>query len=412
MSELARRVAFTLGALLLYRLGSTIPLPGIDAEVWGQLLRGESGGGLRLLLQFTGGTHRLAIFALNLTPYISAAVVLQLATIVCRPLRALNRQGGRGRELLRRITLSLTALLAALQAYGIAAGIEGPHGSSIVAMPKSMFLLSTVATLTGGALLLAWLSEQITLRGIGNGIALILLAGATTALPEAILAIRELAIRSYVSSNLILTLLVMVVVVTGLVVVMERARRHFQIQYAERQIGDRTLGGVCVNLPIKLNSAGLIPVILASWLLWALGAAAHLLGLMGAPSLAKFATLMLTERPVFLTLYAIFIFLGVYVYTAYLLDPEDMASRLRQGGGSIASVAPGESTAVHIDDVLSRITFIGAFYLVLVCLLPELLTSLAKVPIYFGGRLLLILVCTALDLDAQVRGSLALYRRS
>jgi preprotein translocase subunit SecY len=410
MAELARRAAFSLAVLLLYRLGSNIPLPGIDAEAWGHFLHNESGG-LRSLLLFTGGSHRLAMFALNLTPYISAAVILQLATIVCRPLRALNAQGQRGRQVVRKLTLGLTALLAAFQAYGIALGIEGLRASSIIVMPKSAFVLSTVATLTGGALLLAWLSEQITLRGIGNGIALILLAGATTALSEPILAIRELAIRGHASSNLILSLAVMTVVVTGVVVVMERARRNFRIQYAERQIGDRVLGSVAVNLPVKLNSAGLIPVILASLLLSILSIGSHLLGLVGAPYLANFANQVLTERPVFLTLYAIFIFLGAFFYAAYLLDPEDIASRLQQSGASIPSIAPGEPTALHIDNALSRITLIGALYLVLVCLLPELLISVVKVPIYFGGQLLLVLVCTALDLDAQVRASLARYRR-
>jgi preprotein translocase subunit SecY len=411
MSELVRRVAFTLGVLLLYRLGSHIPLPGIDAEIWRQALRSESAG-LRSLLLFTGGAHRLAIFALNLTPYISAAVILQLATIVCRPLRALNMQGDRGRQVTRKITLGLTALLAAFQAYGIASGIEDLRGGSIVAIPKSMFVLSTIGTLTGGALLLAWLSEQITLRGIGNGIALILLAGATTALTEPILAIRDLAIRSHASSNLIVSLLMIAVIATVLIVVMERARRHFKIQYSERQIGDRVLGSATINLPVKLNSAGLIPIILASWLLWVMSAAAHLLGLIGAPSLADFAARIMTERPLFLTVYAFCIFLGVFFYTACLWDPEDIASRLQQSGASISSVEPGESTTVHIDYVLSRITFIGALYLVLVCLLPELVISLAEVPVYLGGQLLLILVCTTLDLETQVRGSVARYRRS
>ena len=275
-----------------------------------------------------------------------------------------------------------------------------------------MFVLSTVATLAGGALLLAWLSEQITLRGIGNGIALILLAGATTALTEPILAIRDLAIRSRASSNLIVSLLMIALIATVLIVVMERARRHFKIQYSERRIGDRVLGSASVNFPVKLNSAGLITIILASWLLWVMSAAAHLLGLMGAPSLADFAARIMTERPLFLTFYAFFIFLGVFFYTACLLDPEDIASRLQQSGASISSVEPGESTAVHIDYVLSRITFIGALYLVLVCLLPELVISLAEVPVYLGGQLLLILVCTTLDLETQVRGSVARYRRS
>ncbi len=410
MAELARRIAFTLGALLLYRLGSNIPLPGIDLEIWGEIVRGDSGN-LDSLLLFTGADHRFAIFALNLTPYITAAVVVQLATIVCRPLRALNRQGEHGRQVIRKITLGLTVLLAASQAYGLAQVIEGARNGGIVAIPNSLFVASTVATMTGGALLLAWLSEQISSRGIGNGIALILLARTVSALREPIFEIRELATRTFASDKLILSLVILVVVVTGLVVVMERARRHFEINYPACRIGDRVLDTVSANLSVKLNSAGLMPVIFAAWLLWILSAAVNLLGLLGAPQLAHSAALFMAERPVSVTLYAIFIVLGTFFYAAYLFDPEDIAARLQQSGASIAAVEPGESTARYIDYVLSRITLIGAFYLVLVCLLPELLISIVKVPVYFGGQFLLILVCTVLDLDAQVRGSLARNRR-
>lgn len=408
MAELARRIAFTLGVLLLYRLGSNIPLPGIDLEIWSQAVRGDSGN-VRSLL-FTGAYHRLTIFALNLTPYITAAIVVQLATIVCRPLRALNRRGERGRQVIRKITLALTALLAAAQAYGLAQGIDGVQNGSMVVIPSSLFLASAVATMTGGVLLLAWLSEQITSRGIGNGIALILLAGTVSALREPIFEIRALSIQSLVSDKIVLSLWIMVIAVTGLVVLIERARRHFEINYPARRIGDRVLDAVSANLSVKLNSAGLIPAILASWLLWVLGAAANVLGLLGAPALAHSAALFLAERPVAVTLYTIFIFLGTFLYAAYLFDPEDIAARLQQSGASIAGVEPGESTALYIDYVLSRITLIGASYLVLVCLLPTLI-SIVNVPVYFGGQFLLILVCTVVDLEAQVRGSLAQFRR-
>jgi preprotein translocase subunit SecY len=411
MAELVRRVAFTLGVLLLYRLGSHIPLPGIDADLWSRLLLSESSN-LRSMMLFTSGIHRLAIFALNLTPYISAAVILQLATMVCRPMRVLNGQGERGRELMRKITLGVTALLAALQAYGVALGIEDGRAGGIVAMPKSMFVVSTVVTLTGGALLLAWLSEQITSRGVGNGIALILLAGSTSALREPILAIRHLAIDTFASSKLILTLLILVVGVTALIVLMERARRSFKIQYPERRIGDRVLNGVSASLPIKLNPAGIIPAVLAAWLLSILITITDLASKVAPHLVTPGAVQLIVARPVHIALYAILIFVCAILYAAYLLDPESLAERLREQGGTIAAVEPGEPTAAYFDHVLSRITLVGAGYLTLICLLPDLVVLYAKVPVYFGGTLLLVLVCTALDLEGQVRGSLAQYLRS
>jgi preprotein translocase subunit SecY len=411
MAELARRVAFTLGVLLLYRLGSFIPLPGIDVEVWNQMLRSETGG-LGSLLLFTGGIHRLAIFALNLTPYITAAVLLQLVTIVCRPLRALSIQGDRGREIVRKITLGLTALLAAFQAYGIALGIEDARVGDIVAMPKSMFVFSTVATLTGGALLLAWLSEQITLRGFGNGIALILLAGSTSALREPLLEIRELVIRGLASQNVILGLLITVGAVTCLVVLIERARRRFKIHFAQRQAGSRVFENLTSDLPVKLNPAGIIPALLASWLLSVLVTIVYLVADIAPHLVTPNAVQLIIGRPLHLVLYAGLIFMCALFYAAYLVGPEQLADRLREQGGTIASVDPGESTVAYFDYVLSRITIMGAAYLTLICLLPDIVMWYAKVPVYFGGQLLLILVCTVLDLDGQVRGSLARYRRS
>ena len=407
MPELARRVAFTLGALLLYRLGSNIPLPGIDVAVWGQALGSKS---LRSLLLFSGGPHPLAIFALNLTPYISAAVVLQLAGIVCRRLRALGTQGDRGRQVMRKLTLGLTALLAAFQAYGVALGIEALRTDSIVVIPESMFALSTVVSLTGGALLLAWLSEQITSRGIGNGIALILLAGSISALREPILAIWELAIRGLASQNVILGLSLMVAGVTCLVVLIERAQRRFTIHFRERQAGGRIFADLTSDLPVKLNPAGIVPVLLASWILSVLVAIVYL-GANIAPHLVTpTAVTLITGRPLHLALYASLIFACTFFYAAYLLDPEQLADRLREQGGTLAAREPGESIATYFDRVLSRITIMGATYLTLICLLPDILMWWAKVPVYLGGQLLLILVCTTLDLDAQLRGSLARHR--
>jgi preprotein translocase subunit SecY len=410
MTELARRIAFTLGILLLYRLGSNIPLPGIDAEVWAQMLRNESGD-LRSLLLFTGGVHRLAILALNLTPYISAAVILQLATIVCRPLRALNLQGERGREIIRKTTLGLTALLAAFQAYGIALAIEGLRNGGIVAMPKSLFVVSTVVTLTGGALLLAWFSEQITSRGIGNGIALILLAGSMSALREPVLAIRELAIHGLASQNVVLGLSAALVGITCLVVLIERAVRRFDIRFTKFQAGGRVFENLTSGLSIKLNPAGIIPAVLASWLLSILITTVYLAAKMAPHLVSPSAVQLITGRPLHLVLYGSLIFGCTLFYAAYLLDPERLAGRLREQGGTIASVEHETSIAAYLDYAFSRIAVMGAAYLTLICLLPDIVMWYAKVPVYFGGQVLLILVCTTVDLEAQLRGSLVRARR-
>jgi preprotein translocase subunit SecY len=406
MSELARRIAFTVGALLIYRLGSNIPLPGIDAELWSGML-GSQSGGLGPLLAFSGGAHRLAIFALNLTPYITAAVLLQLATIASRRLRALNQQGDRGRVTVRKITLGLTALLAAFQAYGIALGIEGLRNGAIVVMPKSMFVLSTVVTLTGGALLVAWLSEQITLRGIGNGIALILLTSSASALLEPILAIRELVIRHLVSQNVILGLSIAVLAVTCLVVLIERARRRFEIRFPRLQAGDRIFENLTSDLQVKLNPAGIIPALLATWLLSILILIVYLAAEAAPHLITPAAVALMIGRPLHLVLYGSLIFVCTLFYAAYLLDPERLAERLRERGGTITSMAPETSTAAYFDYVLSRISLMGAAYLTLICLLPDIVAWYANVPVYFGGQLLLILVCTTIDLEAELRGNLA-----
>jgi preprotein translocase subunit SecY len=404
-SELARRIAFTIGALLIYRLGSTIPVPGIDLAAWSQFLRSQSGDGLRSLMLFSSGVHTLAIFSLNLTPYISAAVVLQLATIVSSRVRALRSQGERGRAITEKITLCLTVLFASFQAYGVALAIEGVKG--FVADPGPVFVFSTTITLTGGTLLLAWLSQQITMHGIGNGIALILLAGSTSALREPILRIRELSIRGLASQNVILGLVITIVAVTCLVVLIERAQRRFKIHFPKRQAGGRAFENLTSDLPVKVNPAGIIPALLASWIISVLFTIAFFLAQIAPNIVTPAEVQLITGRPLQLALYAGLILAGAFFYAAFLLDPEQLADRLREQGGVIASVDPGESTAAYIDYVLSRITVMGAAYLTLICLLPDVLMWYANVPVYFGGLSLLILVCTTLDFDAQLRGALA-----
>jgi preprotein translocase subunit SecY len=393
--ELFQRIAFTLGALLLYRLGTYIPLPGIDPNIWEQIFQTQRGAALGWLNLTSGGSiHRLAIFALNIVPYVAAAIILQLAMIVSRRLRALRKLGEHGRRVMERYTLSLAALLAAFQAYGIASALEGVRG--VVANPGWLFLLSTVITLTGGTLLLAWLSQQITLRGIGNGIALVLFAGIVTELPADVARTLELSRQGVLSSNALPTFMVIVVVVTAFIVLMERARRQIPIRFAARE-GAR-LRESRSDLSLKLNSAGVIPVILASWFLVVPVALTYFAG-------GQRPTWLEQGHLLYLIVYGTLIVLCAFLYTAFVLDPEAAAETLKQHGGAIPGIEPGEATAAHLDSIVSRSTVIGAFYLALVCLLPAILTGYAAVPFYFGGPSLLIVVCTILDLDAQVRGA-------
>jgi len=409
-SNLARRIAFTLGVLLIYRLGSYIPLPGIDPQVWGRVFGSPPGQGLASMVLFGGGAHRVAIFALNLAPYVSAAIIVQLAATISFRLRALRSQGRRGRDITERITLGLTVLFAALQASGIALALKNVKG--LVADPGPTFVVSSIVTLMGGTLLLVWLSRQITLRGIGNGIALMLLVSSTSALREPILAIRELSIRGIASQNAILGLSITVAVVTWLVVLIEQARRNFRVHFPRRDLGGRVFDNLTSYLPFKLNPAGIIPVLLASWILSILATILYLAGYLAPNLIEPSAVALIAGRPLYLIVNAVLIFGGTLFYAAYLFDPELLADRLREYGGTIDAIEPGQSTAGHFDYVLSRTTILGAAYLTLICLLPDMLLWYANVPVYFGGQLLLVLVCTTLDLEMQVRGSVARAQRS
>jgi preprotein translocase subunit SecY len=407
-SEFARRLAFTLGALLIYRLGSSIPLPGINVGLLDQIMRSNTSG----LAWFTPptGVQRMAIFSLSITPYISAAVLLQVAGIAVRPLRALQMRGDRGRQTLRKLTLGLTVVFAALQAYGIAVALERINGA--VANPGWQFAASATLSMIGGTIFLAWLSEQITAFGIGNGIALILLASTVTAIRDPIVETVYLGQHGQLSSNGMLTSLALVVLVTGLIVLVELARRNFQIDYPKRQIGDRVFESPSSILPVKLNPAGIIPAILASWLLGILLMFVSTVTEI-SPEWSEMVTTQLTAgRPANYVLYGMLVFLCALFYSAYLFSPDDIADRLQKQNAAIRSIAPGDATITHLDDALSRTVLIGAVYLTIICLMPGLLISYAHVQVYVGGMPLLILVCTGLDLKDQVMGYLVGSRRS
>jgi preprotein translocase subunit SecY len=407
--ELKKRIWFTLGALVVYRLGTYIPLPGIDPNVWSQVFRQQAGGILGMFNMFSGGgIDRMAIFALNIMPYISAAIILQLLQSVSPKLEALKKEGEAGRKVINQYTRYLTLVLAALQAYGIAIGLQG--AGNVVSQPGLFFLLSTTITLTGGTMFLMWVGEQITARGIGNGISLIIMAGIVAELPSAIVGTLELGRQGALSTGLILGILVMAVAVIGIIVFVERAQRRLLIQYPKRQVGNKMFEGQSSHLPLKLNTSGVIPPIFASSLLLLPGTVANFNAGAGPEWFQWLTTQLSHGRPAYLILYLGMIVFFTFFYTAVVFNPTETADNLKKHGGFIPGIRPGERTAEYIDYVLSRITVVGAIYLALVCLVPEILISYASVPFYFGGTSLLIVVSVTMDTVAQVQGYLLAHQ--
>ena len=407
--ELKKRIWFTLGALLVYRLGTYIPLPGIDPSAWDQIFRSQAGGILGMFNMFSGGgIHRMAIFALNIMPYISASIIIQLMTTVSPTLEQLKKEGEQGRKVMNQYTRYLTVLLAAFQSYGISVGLEG--AGNVVSDPGWFFRIETVITLTGGTMFLMWLGEQVTSRGIGNGISLIILSGIVAELPSAIAGTLELGRQGALSTGLILVVLVTVVAVIAFIVFMERAQRRLLIQYPKRQVGNRMFEGQSSHLPLKLNTSGVIPPIFASSLLLLPTTVANFNAGQGPDWFVAVTTQLGHGRPLFLILYIGLIVFFAFFYTAIVFNPTETAENLKKHGGFIPGIRPGERTAEYIDYVLSRITVIGAAYLALVCLLPEILISYAAVPFYFGGTSLLIVVSVTMDTVAQIQGYLLAHQ--
>lgn len=408
--ELKQRIWFTLGALLVYRLGTYIPLPGIDAQAVAQAFNQAQTGILGLFNMFAGGAvGRMAIFALNITPYISASIIIQLMTSVSKQLETLKKEGEAGRRQLNQYTRYLTLILAVVQAYGIAVGLEA--AGNIVQVPGLFFRLSTVITLTGGTMFLMWLGEQITSRGIGNGISLIIFSGIVAELPRALAGTLELGRQGALSTFVILIVLVMVVAVVAFVVFMERAQRRLLIQYPKRQVGNRLYEGQSSHLPLKLNSSGVIPPIFASSLLLMPATIAQFYASStNLPWLTTVATLLGHGQPLFIAFYLGLILFFSFFYTAIVFNPAETAENLKKHGGFIPGFRPGERTASYIDYVLTRITVLGAAYLCVVCLLPELLISYYSIPFYFGGTSLMIVVTVTMDTVAQIQGHLLAHQ--
>jgi preprotein translocase subunit SecY len=411
--ELKKRIWFTLGALLVYRLGTYIPLPGIDPTAWDKIFNQQSGGILGMFNMFAGGgIHRMAIFALTIMPYISASIIIQLMTTVSPTLEQLKKEGEQGRKMINQYTRYLTVVLAAFQAYGISIGLEGAGTGSVVADPGWFFRISTVITLSGGTMFLMWLGEQITQRGIGNGTSLIIMSGIVAQLPSAIAGTLELGRQGALSTGLILVVLAMAIAVITFIVFMERAQRRLLIQYPKRQVGNRMFEGQSSHLPLKLNTSGVIPPIFASSLLLLPTTLASFTTSQGQATgwLTTITTLLSHGRPLFLVLYVALIVFFAFFYTAIIFNPTETADNLKKHGGFIPGIRPGERTAEYIDYVLSRITVVGAGYLAIVCMFPEMLIAYAAVPFYFGGTSLLIVVSVTMDTVAQVQGYLLAHQ--
>ncbi len=406
--ELKRRLWFTLAALLVYRLGTYIPIPGIDPVQLAKLVSQNQSGILGMFNMFAGGAvGRMAIFALTIMPYISASIILQLMTTVSPTLEQLKKEGEAGRKQINQYTRYGTVILAAVQAYAISVGLEKSHAAL---NPGLFFELTTVVTLVGGTMFLMWLGEQITARGVGNGISLIIFAGIAAELPWTIMKTLEMGREGVLSPAVILGFLVMAVVVVGFIVFMERAQRRLLIQYPKRQLGNRMFQGDSSHLPLKLNTSGVIPPIFASSLLLLPITAANLTAGQGPEWLTSLTAMLGRGQPLHIALYIALIVFFAFFYTAIVLNPKETADNLKKYGGFIPGIRPGERTAEYIDYVLTRITVLGAAYLSFVCVLPEVLISYFNVPFSFGGTSLLIAVSVTMDTVAQIQSHLLAHQ--
>ena len=407
--ELKKRIWFTLGALIIYRLGTYIPLPGINPAELAQLFKQQQSGILGVFDMFAGGAvGRMAIFALNIMPYISASIIIQLMTSVSPHLEQLKKEGEQGRKVINQYTRYGTLILATLQGYGIAVGLEGAQ--SVVIDPGMFFRATTVITLVGGTMFLMWVGEQITSRGIGNGISLIIMAGIIAELPHAIAGTLELGRQGAISTAVILFLIAMIVAVIMAIVFIERAQRRLIVQYPKRQVGNKMYGGDSSHLPLKLNTSGVIPPIFASSLLLLPITVANFSAGQGPEWLNMITAMLGHGQPAYMLLYAAGIIFFAFFYTAIVFNPKETADNLKKYGGFIPGIRPGQRTAEYIDYVLTRLTAVGAIYLTLVCLLPEFLISQYKVPFYFGGTSLLIVVSVTMDTVAQIQSHLLAHQ--
>jgi preprotein translocase subunit SecY len=409
--ELKKRIWFTLAALVVYRLGTYIPMPGINPAQLAQIFSDKQQGILGMFNLFAGGAiGRMAIFALNIMPYISASIIIQLLTSVVPTFEQLKKEGEAGRKKINQYTRYGTLFLAAIQAYGISIGLEGSPG--VVLEPGWFFRISTVITLVGGTMFLMWLGEQITQRGVGNGISLIIFAGIVAELPAALVGILEAARVNTISTPLLLALLLGSLGVIAAIVYVERAQRRLLIQYPKQQQGNRMSQASSSFLPLKLNTSGVIPPIFASSLLLLPITIAQFAstGNAGPEWLTNIVAALGRGQWLYIALYIALIVFFAFFYTAVVFNTDDTADNLRKYGGFIPGIRPGAKTAEYMDYVLTRITVVGAMYLAAVCVMPELLISYASLPFYFGGTSLLIVVSVTMDTVAQIQSHLLAHQ--
>ncbi|MHA1568399.1 MAG: preprotein translocase subunit SecY [Alphaproteobacteria bacterium] len=407
--DLQRRILFTLGLLIIYRLGTFIPIPGIDPVQLARFVEQTQGGILGIFNMFGGGAlSRMAILSLGIMPYISASIIMQLATSMVPTLEALKKEGESGRRKINQYTRYGTVLLATVQAYGISAGLEG---QGLALDPGGFFRASAVITLVGGTMFLMWLGEQITARGIGNGISLVIFIGIIAELPGALAQFFEQGRTGQINTLVIIGVMFLAVGVIYSVVYLERAQRRILIQYPKRQVGSKMFGGENSHLPLKLNTAGVIPPIFASSLLLLPTTIATFSASGGDTGvLGTVAALLGRGQPLFLIVFAALIVFFVFFYTAVVFNPEDVADNLKKNGGFVPGIRPGKRTAEYLDFVLMRLSVIGASYLVIICLMPEMLISKVNVPFYFGGTSLLIVVSVTMDTITQVQSHLLAHQ--
>jgi preprotein translocase subunit SecY len=411
-TELKKRIWFTLGALIVFRVGTYIPVPGVDASVMAEMMSQHGGGILGMFDMFTGGAlRRMTVFALNIMPYISASIIVQLMSAAIPSLESLKKDGESGRKKLNQYTRYLTVFIAMLQSYGIAVGLESMRGSfgTAVIDPGWFFRFSCVITLVGGTMFLMWVGEQITARGVGNGTSLIIFAGIVANLPTAMATLLDLGRTGALSPFFILGFMVIAVAVIAFIVFMERAQRRVVVQYPKRQVGTRMFGGDSTHMPLKINTAGVIPPIFASSILLV---PATIAGFSqgGSGWISTIANQLAHGQPLYMALYAGMIIFFSYFYTAVVFNPQETADNLKKYGGFIPGIRPGSATADYFDHVLTRLTTIGALYLVVVCLLPEVLISNYGLPFYFGGTSLLIIVSVTMDTVTQIQSHLLAHQ--
>ena len=407
-TELKQRLWFTLGALIVYRIGTYIPVPGVDPAVMAALMQAHSTGLAGMFNMFGGGAlGRMAVFALNIMPYISASIIIQLMSSAVPQLEALKKEGEQGRKRLNQYTRYLTVIIAVLQAYGIAIGLESQAGAVID--PGMFFRMSCVITLVGGTMFLMWLGEQITSRGVGNGTSLIIMSGIVANLPSAAANLLEMGRTGALSPFFILFFIVLAAATIAAIVFVERAQRRINVQYPKRQVGNRMFGGDSTHMPLKINTSGVIPPIFASSILLI---PATLSGFAaGGPAWVQWISNQLGHgQPGYMFLYAFMIIFFSYFYTAVVFNPEETADNLKKYGGFIPGIRPGSATAAYFDRVLTRLTTVGGLYLVAICLLPEILISNYGVPFYFGGTSILIVVSVTMDTVTQVQSHLLAHQ--